>query len=51
MVSAADVSLARRTTQVAFAVFFCLTCAGIIFGFAGKHFATLDKRSFTDGVL
>lgn len=36
MVSAANVSVARRGAQVAFAVFFCLTCAGIIFGFAGS---------------
>jgi len=38
MVSAPSVSLARRSSQVAFAVFFCVTCAGIIFGFAGSYF-------------
>jgi hypothetical protein len=48
MVSAANVSVARRCAQVAFAVFFCLTCAGIIFGFAGVYLVTLGEHSSID---
>jgi len=37
MISATNISVARRAAQVAFAVFFCFTCGGIIFGFAGVY--------------
>ena len=46
-----DVSVPRRCVQVAFAVFFCFTCAGIIFGFAGSCFVMPSMNSYLLSVV
>jgi MFS family permease len=48
MVSAAQVSVARRSVQVVFAVFFCFTCAGIIFGFAALKPVLVSEGVYAD---
>lgn len=48
MVASSDVSLALRITQVAFAVFFCFTCAGIIFGFAALKPILIEEGVYSD---
>lgn len=48
MVASSDVSLTLRITQVAFAVFFCFTCAGIIFGFAALKPILIEEGVYAD---
>ncbi|KZP34232.1 MFS general substrate transporter [Athelia psychrophila] len=48
MVHSSEVSIARRGAQVACAVFFCFTCAGIIFGFAALKPVLVSEGVYSD---
>ena len=48
MITSSDVSPTLRMTQVAFAVFFCFTCAGVIFGFAALKPILIEEGVYSD---
>ncbi|GAA99771.1 uncharacterized protein L969DRAFT_52196 [Mixia osmundae IAM 14324] len=48
MVLASEVPVAKRVAQVICSVFFCLTCAGLIFGFAALKPVLVDEGIYSE---